>query len=170
MPFEQSPTRGCTVKYVAGFVQIRCPLARHGTGLLDTNIVYVGRLEVTGDTIHLKRVLENLVMNAIKFSTPGTQITLGARRAGDGVCVWVDDEGPGVPVAEQEKLFTEYGRTSVRPTGGESTTGLGLAICKRIVLAHGGVISMHNRPTGGAHFEFTLPRAAKPVGVESRAA
>ena len=46
----QSPTRGCTVKYVAGFLQIRCPLARHGTGLLDTNIVYVGRLEVTGDT------------------------------------------------------------------------------------------------------------------------
>ncbi len=127
-------------------------------------------LEVRGDEIHLKRVLENLVMNAIKFSTPGTQITLGARRTEDGVAVWVDDEGPGVPIEEQGKLFKDYGRTSIRPTGGESSTGLGLAICKRIVSAHGGVITMQNRPTGGAHFEFTIPRLAKLAGAETQAA
>jgi len=127
-------------------------------------------LEVDGDDIRLKRVVENLVMNAIKFSPSNTQITMGARREGASVKVWVDDEGPGVPEGEQVKLFTEYGRTSVRPTGGESSTGLGLAICRGIVTAHGGTITMWNRPEGGAHFEFSLPRAAEAAAAEPQVA
>ena len=127
-------------------------------------------LAIEVDQIRLQRVLENLIMNAIKFSAPNTQINLGARGEGEVVTVWVDDEGPGVPVGEQSKLFTDYGRTSVRPTGGESSTGLGLAICRRIVTAHGGFITMRNRPEGGAHFEFTLPRAANPIRAESQVA
>jgi signal transduction histidine kinase len=127
-------------------------------------------LEVDGDEIRLKRVLENLVTNAIKFSPPNTSITLGARREGQFIKIWVDDGGPGVPEGEQVKLFTEYGRTSVRPTGGESSTGLGLAICRSIVAAHGGTITMWNRPEGGAHFEFSLPRAAEEAGAEPRVA
>jgi PAS domain S-box-containing protein len=127
-------------------------------------------LAVDGDEARLKRVVENLVMNAIKFSPPNTQITLGARGECAAIKVWVEDGGPGVPEGEQVKLFTEYGRTSVRPTGGESSTGLGLAICRGIVTAHGGTITMWNRPEGGAHFEFSLPRAAKTTGVEARVA
>jgi signal transduction histidine kinase len=145
------------------------PLAARKNLRLQLDIPESG-LEIAGDEIRLKRVLENLVTNAIKFSPAGTQIILGARSMGDVVSVWVDDEGPGVPLDEQAKLFTEYGRTSSLPTGGESSTGLGLAICRRIVAAHGGVIIMRNRLKGGAHFEFCLPRVAKPSGVESRAA
>jgi PAS domain S-box-containing protein len=124
-------------------------------------------LEVAGDEIRLKRVLENLVMNAIKFSPPNTRIGIGGRGEGDSITVWVDDEGPGVPVDEQAKLFTDYGRTSTRPSGGESSTGLGLAICRRIVSAHGGVVSMRNRAGGGAHFEFSLPRITQPAEMEA---
>ncbi len=113
-------------------------------------------LNANCDETRIQRVLENLVFNAIKFSPSHTAITLGARKEGGLLRIFVDDCGPGVPEAEQAKLFTDYGRTSVRPTGGESSTGLGLAICKRIVHAHGGVILMRNRTIGGAHFEFCL--------------
>ncbi len=127
-------------------------------------------LAVEGDELRLKRVLENLIMNAIKFSPPNTQITCGARSEGGEIAIWVDDEGPGVPVGEQEKLFTDFGRTSIRPTGGESSTGLGLAICRRIITAHHGEITMRNRAEGGAHFEFTLPQLILSEGEGARVA
>ncbi len=127
-------------------------------------------LKMEGDEIRLKRVLENLILNAIKFSPLNSLISVGARAEGEFITVWVDDEGPGVPEAEQAKLFTDYGRTSNRPTGGESSTGLGLAICRRIIHAHGGSITMRNRAAGGAHFEFTLPRTGLPQRAESQVA
>ena len=127
-------------------------------------------LMVEGDEIRLQRVLENLIMNAIKFSPPGTQITCGARSEGGEIAIWVDDEGPGVPEGEQAKLFTDFGRTSIRPTGGESSTGLGLAICRRIIAAHHGEITMRNRAGGGAHFEFTLPLPMQSEGEGARVA
>ena len=69
----------------------------------------------------------------------------------------VSDRGPGIPDDERDKLFKDFGRLSVKPTGGEKSTGLGLAICRKIVDAHNGTIVAENLPTGGCEFRVTLP-------------
>lgn len=69
----------------------------------------------------------------------------------------VRDQGPGIPESEHGKLFKDFGRTSVQPTGGEKSTGLGLAICRKIVEAHRGTITAENQPERGCVFRFTLP-------------
>lgn len=112
------------------------------------------------DKNQIRRVLENLVSNAIKFSPFDRHVEVFLHRRGDGFQVSVCDRGPGVPKGEQNLLFKEFSRTSVRPTNGEESTGLGLSICRKIILSHGGSIEMSNRPEGGACFTFTLP--AKP--------
>ena len=122
------------------------------------------RLDIPADlpTIHMDRhrmnqVMNNLIMNAIKFSYSDTTITLGAKTVDQGVAIWVADQGQGIPEAEIPRLFTEFGRVSVRPTGGEKSTGLGLAIVKRIVEAHGGRIWVESQVGRGSTFIFTLP-------------
>lgn len=115
-------------------------------------------IEVDGPKI--RQVIDNLISNAIKFSPPGSLVRVEAA-AGSGRCtVAVIDNGPGIPQSEQHKLFKEFGRTSVSPTAGEKSTGMGLAICRRIIEAHGGEISAENRPAGGSIFKFHLARAA----------
>ncbi len=109
------------------------------------------------DKNQIRRVIENLVSNAIKFSPFERQVTVRLSRAETDIRIDVLDQGPGIPEEEQSALFKEFSRTSVQPTAGEQSTGLGLSICRRIVEAHGGEISMHNRPEGGACFTFTLP-------------
>jgi signal transduction histidine kinase len=71
--------------------------------------------------------------------------------------VSVQDQGQGIPEQEMGKLFTDFGRTSVRPTGGEKSTGLGLAIVKRIVEAHDGRIWVESQVGVGSVFTFALP-------------
>jgi signal transduction histidine kinase len=73
------------------------------------------------------------------------------------VWVCVQDQGPGIPEAERARLYTEFGRLSPRPTAGENSSGLGLAICRAIVEAHGGSIDAINQPHGGCVFCFNLP-------------
>ncbi|MEJ5273684.1 MAG: ATP-binding protein, partial [Spirochaetota bacterium] len=67
------------------------------------------------------------------------------------------DNGPGIELKEQEKLFKPFSRTNVRPTKNESSTGLGLAIAKQIILAHHGEIGVISFPSKGSNFWFTLP-------------
>ena len=69
------------------------------------------------------------------------------------------DQGQGIPAEETPKVFEEFGKTSVRPTGGEKSTGLGLAIVKRLVEAHGGKIWLESEVGKGSTFTFTLPVA-----------
>ena len=67
------------------------------------------------------------------------------------------DQGPGIPENERDRLFKDFGRLSVKPTGGEKSTGLGLAICRKIVDAHNGTIVAENLTTRGCEFRVTLP-------------
>jgi len=69
----------------------------------------------------------------------------------------VSDQGQGISEEEHRKLFTDFGRTGVRPTGGEKSTGLGLAIVKRLVEAHGGHVGVESKAGVGSKFFFTLP-------------
>lgn len=106
----------------------------------------------------ITRAVENLVTNAIKFSPSHTQILLETRADDGWIYLSVKDGGPGIPENEFDKLFKEFSRTSNLPTGGESTSGIGLYVVKRIVTSHGGEISVENRPEGGAHFQIKLKR------------
>ncbi|MCL5269446.1 MAG: GAF domain-containing sensor histidine kinase [bacterium] len=114
------------------------------------------------DPNRIGQVLDNLVSNAIKYSYPSTRITLGARADGSMAAISVADQGIGIPRDELDKLFTEFGRTSARPTGGEKSTGLGLAIARRLVEAHGGTIRVESEVGKGSIFSFTLPLLQRP--------
>lgn len=112
------------------------------------------------DPLRVQQVLGNLIGNAVKFSPAGSRVEVGVRVDGGSVAFSVHDQGPGIPPEEQTRLFESFPRTSARPTGGERSTGLGLAICRKIVEAHGGTIGVESRPGSGATFRFELPRAA----------
>lgn len=113
--------------------------------------------DVRIDAARVGQVIANLVGNAVKFSHPGTTVTLGARVVDGALELRVEDQGQGIPAEELSRLFLEFGRTSVKPTAGERSTGLGLAIVKRIVDAHGGRAWAESRVGEGSIFRFTLP-------------
>lgn len=105
----------------------------------------------------VKQVVDNLITNAIKFSPAGSSVTVETGQTPSGFTVSVLDSGPGIPEDEMHKLFKDFSRTSVTPTAGEKSTGLGLAICRKIIEAHGGFICVENRPEGGCCFKFSIP-------------
>jgi two-component system sensor histidine kinase KdpD len=105
------------------------------------------------------QLLGNLFDNVVKYTPAGTRARVTAVADGASVRVTVDDDGPGFPAGDPERLFDKFHRGE-----GEDATvgvGLGLAICRAIVAAHGGEIQAERRLGGGARFEFTLP-AAEP--------
>jgi len=105
----------------------------------------------------VEQVLNNLISNALKFSSPGTAVTVQAARANGTVVVSVKDQGPGIPAEELDRLFKPFSKTSVRSTAGEKGTGLGLAISHRIVEGHGGRIWAESEVGKGTTFKFSLP-------------
>jgi two-component system sensor histidine kinase KdpD len=116
------------------------------------------------DAVLIERVLCNLLENAAKFTPAGTHISISAAVRGSEVDVWVDDSGPGFPKGREEAIFEKFERGAR-----ESATpgvGLGLAICRAIVAAHGGSIHAENRAGGGARFVFSLPRGMPPTTAE----
>jgi two-component system sensor histidine kinase/response regulator len=116
--------------------------------------------QVFADHRRMEQVVNNLISNAVKYSLPGTRITVCLRHERNQVIVSVADQGPGIPEAEQHRLFKPFGRTSVRPTSPEGrSTGLGLLIVKKIVEAHEGRVWLISVPGKGAEFFFSLPVA-----------
>jgi signal transduction histidine kinase len=111
---------------------------------------------LTFDTRKMRQVIDNLISNAIKFSPHNSAIMVTAKGNDGKIEFQVKDEGPGIPENEREELFKTFGKTSVQPTGGETSTGLGLAICHRIVIAHGGNILVQCPPEGGSEFIVSL--------------
>lgn len=112
-----------------------------------------------GDTGYAYQALTNYLTNAIKFLPAGGRIVVTTTAGEMNVRCAVTDNGPGVPVAERDRLFTEHARLSNRPTGGEESTGLGLSIVKQLVESEGGRVGADFPETGGAVFWFELPIA-----------
>ena len=112
------------------------------------------------DAVLIERVLANLLENAAKYTPVGSAISIGAAATLASVEVWVADEGPGLPPGREERLFEKFERG--RKESATPGVGLGLAICRAIVVAHGGTIRGETRPEGGARFVFTLPRGEPP--------
>ena len=107
-----------------------------------------------------ERVLCNLLENAAKYAPPGTPIDIAATLVGDRIRITVDDTGPGLPPGREQSIFDlfERGRRESATPG----VGLGLAICRAIVEAHGGTIVGTTRRGGGARFTIDLPRLEAP--------
>jgi len=112
------------------------------------------------DAVLVERVFVNLLENAAKYTPAGSAVAIGARVDGDQVRVTIDDHGPGLPAGREETIFEKFERGRK-----ESTTpgvGLGLAICRAIMQAHGGSIRGETRAGGGARFTLLLPRGEPP--------
>lgn len=114
-------------------------------------------LAVSGDTERLLQLFANLIENSMKYTDPGGELSIRARRDGGWVVVDVQDSAPGVAEEELERLFERLYRVEssrCRATGG---AGLGLAICRTIVGAHGGIITAQSSPLGGVWVRVELP-------------
>lgn len=117
------------------------------------------RVCVSADPERLRQVLTNLLDNAIKFTPPGRPVRVGVASDGGMVRVAVQDAGPGLTPEDYVRVFQPFQKLSARPTGGESSTGLGLSIAREIVSLHGGQMVVESTPGEGATFGFVLPMA-----------
>jgi two-component system, sensor histidine kinase and response regulator len=117
--------------------------------------------EITFDPQRLGQAIDNLISNAIKFAPIGSSVYLNLHHDEDTVKFSVSDEGPGIPAEEQHLLFSEFHRLSIQPTAGETSTGLGLAIAKKIIEAHGGSIEFESQEGLGSTFSLILPISSK---------
>ncbi len=113
---------------------------------------------IYGDPNRLEQVVQNLVGNALKFNPPSGCVTVEVHCSDSKVDFMVRDKGPGLTEQDLERVFIHFGRLSRRPTGNENSSGLGLAICKKLVELHDGDIGAHNNEDGGACFWFSLKR------------
>ncbi len=109
------------------------------------------------DAAKMEQVLDNLTTNAIKYSRPGSHVHIRLRVVGTEIMLSVQDEGPGIPPAELDLLFKPFQRTSVKSTGGEKSSGLGLVIAKRIVNGHAGRIWVESQVGIGSTFFVAIP-------------
>lgn len=118
--------------------------------------------ELGGGTIRvdpdlLAQVIRNLLSNAHRHAGPGGRVALSARAEGERLIVTVDDDGPGIPLAERERVFDRFYRSEVARDGASGGTGLGLGIARSILARHGGRIWIEDSPLGGARVSIALP-------------
>ncbi len=125
------------------------------------------------DRVRIEQVLSNLIGNAVKFTPRGGTIEIATRAVATPKDPWVrrwvevsvSDDGPGIAAADRERVFEPYVQLG---EGGGSGLGLGLAICRRLVQAHGGAIRLEERVGGGCRFSFTLPAEAPQRAASDR--
>jgi signal transduction histidine kinase len=141
----------------AEVVEANRPLAERK----DQALGFAGGEEIAlvADPDRLREALDNLVSNAIKYTPRGGRIRVLVSASEARARIAVEDSGPGLSPEDTDRLFARFQRLSAKPTAGESSTGLGLSIAKRIVDLHGGTILVDNDSAdGGARFTIVLPR------------
>jgi signal transduction histidine kinase len=124
---------------------------------------------VHADSKATYRIIDNLLSNAIKYSPPGKDIFVRLRTTLDGVTWEVQDQGAGLTAADQARLFQKFTKLSARPTGGESSNGLGLSIVKMLAEAMHGSVTCHSVHGHGATLSLYLP-PANPNAISGQAA
>ena len=112
--------------------------------------------DLPADRARLRHVFNNLLANALRYAPSGSRVDLGARRDGEGIRFWVEDQGPGIPPDQQDRVFERYYR--VEGQDGSQGAGLGLAIAREIVELHGGELVLETAEKGQTRFSFWLPR------------
>lgn len=109
------------------------------------------------DPDRVEQVFTNLLSNAVKYSEPDSLVEVRLLHTGPHAVLEVQDHGQGIPASELERVFVPFARTSATPTAGESSTGLGMAICRKIVEAHGGSIEVESTVGQGTCVRMELP-------------
>lgn len=131
-------------------------LAARKDQTLDVSCAPAMRIEA--DIDRLREAVDNLVSNAVKYTEPGGTVVIHAEADKGEVTIRVRDTGPGLTEEDMGRLFGRFQRLTARPTGGETSTGLGLSIAKRIVELHGGRITAESPGPGrGSTFSIVLP-------------
>jgi signal transduction histidine kinase len=124
-----------------------------------------GPVTIWADEKLIREVVENLLVNALKYAPAGGSVHLGALQLKTGARLWVRDSGPGIPAEDLDAVFGRFDQSKAgsRNVGNIKSTGLGLALCREMVLAHGGRIWAENAASGGAVFQFDLPAQGREV-------
>ena len=120
---------------------------------------------VNGDELRLRQVVANLVRNAVVHTPPGTPVEVRLESAEGLARLYVVDHGPGLEEAERERVFEPFYRADPSRSRDRGGSGLGLSIVAAVVMAHGGRVSAHPTPGGGATFEVDLPVEAPPATI-----
>jgi PAS domain S-box-containing protein len=132
-------------------------IAAEEHALTLTSQVVTGLPPITGDPVHLHRVLDNLISNALKFTPADGSITVRLGQDGANVTLEVTDTGIGIPPDKLERIFDRFYQVDGSPTRRYGGTGLGLALVKGIIEAHGGTVSVQSTVDEGSTFKVTLP-------------
>ena len=126
---------------------------------------------VPADAAELRQVLLNLLDNAVKYGPRGQTVTVGLARIGERgtevARVWVEDEGPGIPPADRERVWEPFVRLTRDLETETAGSGIGLAVVSQIVRRHGGMARIQATPAGGACVVVELPDASAPLSIES---
>jgi two-component system sensor histidine kinase/response regulator len=126
------------------------------------------RMHVRADPIFLRQVLDNYLSNALKFTPPGGLVRLRVASRDGEAHVTVNDSGPGLSGEDMASAFKRFARLSARPTSGEKSTGLGLAICRALTQRMGGRVWCGNDPDGGACFGLALPAVSAEPAMDPK--
>ena len=147
------------VAFAALVARLRGDLALSGADARLVTDLPVDLPAIDVDIVRVGRILENLVGNALKYAPTPTPIVVGATVDGDWLLATIDDEGVGVPEAERSLVLEPFHRAWNVRESRIPGTGLGLYICRRLVEAHGGRLSIGDRPDGrpGTRVSFSLP-------------
>jgi len=124
---------------------------------------------IQADEDKLRRVVVNLLGNAVKFTQDGGHVSLSAACDGDGLTFSVSDDGPGIPQQYHEKIFEKFGHVEAQRQGAKPSTGLGLTFCKMVAEAHGGRIWLTSEPGQGSTFSLFIPLKAKAISRTPKA-
>ncbi|MEQ9414398.1 MAG: HAMP domain-containing sensor histidine kinase [Cyclobacteriaceae bacterium] len=113
-------------------------------------------ISVMADRLYLNRILDNLLSNAIKFSESEKRVIVSIDNSKENILLTVKDEGPGISEEDQKKLYQKFQKLTAKPTGGESSTGIGLSIVKTLIEKMGGSVTCKSQLGEGAAFIITL--------------
>ena len=118
------------------------------------------------DYVQLEQVLWNLLQNALAYAPPDSPLLIEAIQRADSLVLCVGDRGPGIPIDERARVFEKFYRLPQVPPAGLNGAGLGLAICKGVIEAHGGEIAIHDRDGGGTLVTIRLPLEVDTIDKE----
>jgi two-component system sensor histidine kinase/response regulator len=161
------------VAHVREAVDAHRPLAEAKHQRLELVVASGAPCVVLADAAALRQVLDNLLSNAIKFSPPERLVqveVIPGGEDGSGPGFRIRDQGPGFSDEDQRLVYRRYGRLSAQPTGGETSTGLGLSIAKKLTDRMGGTIRLDSQSGQGAVFTVQLPAGGPAAGVAARPA
>jgi signal transduction histidine kinase len=157
---EVSPREQDVVALVREALEGFAPLAAAAGARVEADLPERARAAVDADA--LRQVLVNLLDNAVKYGPSGQRIAVTLTRAGGRLCIAIDDEGPGVPPRDRERIFERFVRLPRDRETHRAGTGIGLAVASELVTLHGGTIRAEAGERGGARFVVALPAAETP--------